>query len=945
MLRKILLTLFVFISLAAGVVGYIYLQKVKMPVSPAINAIPLNASIIVQTYDTRIAWEKFRETNILWKDLISIDLFDKTNTKLNWLDSVLINSSSLASIIDKNAVFISSVTTGASSGLLFNIGLTSGIDEKELDELIKEAAPEDAYFSTRIVDGTIVYQVKTKSDSSNFSWCIAKSVFIASFHAELLESSLKQLASGNSFSSMPAFNKVFSTIGNDSKANVFINHSAILPEYSMYLNDSLKEEFNMFKNYAQFSAFDLSTKPNSMSLSGFSFASDSANNYLSIFNDQQPQKIQITSVMPSNTASFQYFGLSNTKAFITKYEKYLEKRGELKERTRILNSFEEKSGVDISDAVLSWLGNEMAAFITEPNTSLNSDNYFVALKAFNTETALKKLEPISELITKDAGKKEPDTKEEEKPKKKKKKSEEDSETVEDADSVTNIEPIIIKYPIYKLKINNVLQPLLGQWFCGVTQNYYTVIGEYILLGNSREALEEAIQFQKANRTIQSSEVYNSFNENISAEATLYLYSGVARSLAMYSSKLSASMSETFNANKELLQKFEALAIQISPRKGLFYNNIYLKHNPVYKKETNSLWEVELEAPVACKPKVVTNHLTNAKEVFVQDELNNIYLINNKGEILWKTKIEGSIRSDVYQIDRYKNNKLQYVFNTQGYLYMLDRNGKNCDGFPIELKHKATNELSVFDYDNTREYRLMLACENNRLYNFTVEGEPVNGWEFTLMKNTIRNKVQHFVIDGKDYIAVIDKEGNVRLVDRKGKEIIAFTQKVPIAVNSDFYIDKNKDFESSSLYSSDSTGRVLKLLFNNTLEILDFGKKSANHYFDYKDLDDDKKREFIFVDQNQFLVYSQDKSLFFTYKFGKPIKHKPMYFLFPNGESKLGVTSSGTGEIFLFNNKGSLESGFPKYGTTPFSIGDINEDNVFNVIVGASDKHIYIYSIK
>ena len=64
-----------------------------------------------------------------------------------------------------------------------------------------------------------------------------------------------------------------------------------------------------------------------------------------------------------------------------------------------------------------------------------------------------------------------------------------------------------------------------------------------------------------------------------------------------------------------------------------------------------------------KPVIVKNHVTGNNEVLIQDDANRLVLIGEDGKILWKKNIAGEILGDVYQVDKYKNNKLQYMFNT------------------------------------------------------------------------------------------------------------------------------------------------------------------------------------------------------------------------------------------------------------------------------------------
>ena len=104
------------------------------------------------------------------------------------------------------------------------------------------------------------------------------------------------------------------------------------------------------------------------------------------------------------------------------------------------------------------------------------------------------------------------------------------------------------------------------------------------------------------------------------------------------------------------------------------------------------------------PHFVTNHITKAKEIVVQDINDYLYLISNQGKVLWKKKIVGKILGQIKQVDIYKNGRLQLIFVTQKRLYVLDRNGKEVKPFPKVFRDKITQPLSVFDYDNNSDLK-------------------------------------------------------------------------------------------------------------------------------------------------------------------------------------------------------------------------------------------------
>ena len=49
---------------------------------------------------------------------------------------------------------------------------------------------------------------------------------------------------------------------------------------------------------------------------------------------------------------------------------------------------------------------------------------------------------------------------------------------------------------------------------------------------------------------------------------------------------------------------------------------------------------------------------------------------------------------------------------------------------------------------------------------------------------------------------------------------------------------------------------------------------------------------------------------------------------------------------LFNGDGSLYNGFPLYGQTPFTIGNLEKTSSYlNLLVGSDEAYLYNYAIK
>ena len=134
-------------------------------------------------------------------------------------------------------------------------------------------------------------------------------------------------------------------------------------------------------------------------------------------------------------------------------------------------------------------------------------------------------------------------------------------------------------------------------------------------------------------------------------------------------------------------------------------------------------------------------------------------------------------------------------------------------------------------------------------------------------------------------------------------------------------------------------------FSGNVERINLGNYSPDHKFIYADLDNDKRSEFVIVDQNVLSVFATDQQPLFTHEFDSVITQAPVILQVGSSQKKIGIASEKTNEVFIFNQIGDLGEGLPLYGSTLMDIGDMNKDDAINMVCGSLDGHIYTYTLK
>jgi hypothetical protein len=398
-------------------------------------------------------------------------------------------------------------------------------------------------------------------------------------------------------------------------------------------------------------------------------------------------------------------------------------------------------------------------------------------------------------------------------------------------------------------------------------------------------------------------------------------------------------------NYDKLQKIQSLGFQITKVSGMNYGNMLVHYLDEYRGKPQTVWESLLDTAFSFKPQFVENHYTGQKEIFLQDDNNSIYLINKAGRILWKQKISEPINSEVKQIDYYKNGKLQLIFSTENYLHVIDRNGNYVERYPVRLREKASAGMSLFDYEGNKDYRIFIPCIDNNIYAYTKEGNIVSGWTFSGTDNRVTNPLVHFRVENKDFIVFGDKF-KTYITDRRGSIRVAVNEMIAKSENNNYYLENNGTLAKSRILTTDTAGHIISISFGGKVSKLNIGDYSSNHFFDFKDVNADGRKDFIILDRDNLVVIDQDRSRILDFSFPNEIVQRPIYFLFSYNDRKLGLIDNRDTKIYLINNDGSLYHGVPLDGNTLFSIGYLeNSVGDFNLIVGGSNNFLYNYSVQ
>jgi len=909
--KYILLIFAICLLMSAGFFSYNFYNEYKNPSLPGINAITSDSPLFLEIKKPLKTINKLINGNEFWQELIKIPVIEKIHNQIIFLDSVFSNNELINEIIENSKSFISiNQVDSTNFESLFIVELPATNQTQTIESFIRKVNGDKSIVMQKEFENAGISMVNIPGFEQLFNYSVYKGLFLGSFEESVIRKTIMQLNTGSPINKDNNFIKLESTAGKNVDANIYFNYRNLGKLISTVVNSANNNFIKELSNLSQWTETDLIIKNDELLVNGYTITSDTDPQLLNNFR-QEPQNIRIPEILPYNVTTMTHFGLESFEQFHESNNRYFEQTGKPNEYKSRINSLDKTYNINIWKDIFQWIGNEIAIASTASNGKTKDNTLFVI-----HSKDIKQAEPLLDKIAAKS-------------------------SAKNGKDVFKLE--FGDYVIKKIEIPTLFPDMFGTLFKDIENNYFVAVKDYFVFANNTASLINLINNFYSQKTLAENFNYQSFSNNISDKSNIYIYYNIRNSFKTISSYLPENISEIVINNENVIRNFEGFAIQFSYINKMFYTNIYFKYNPTYQEVNPSNWETEIDAKIVDKPYLIRNHKTGKLNIIVFDEISNMYLIDQTGMLKWKVPLIEPPISPVYYVDYYKNNKYQYLFNTENYLYLIDLNGNYVADYPIKLPTRTTNAISVFDYENNKEYRLMLALADNKVHNFSLDGNSVDGWNKVKAKTNVNYPVQHIVYNGKDYLFITDEEGNLIISNRKGEIRIKLKKNLRKAKNSNIHI--NRTNSKGIFITTNNKGKLVYISKSGKIKRTDFGDYSNEHYFFYDDFDNNNSHDFIFFDKNKLTVFNRMKEVIFEYEFPGEITKSPVFFKGKNNKNYFGVVVNETKEVYLFHNNQLISSDQKITGDTPITVGSLNNDDKLNLIIGSENKILnYLFQV-
>ncbi len=274
---------------------------------------------------------------------------------------------------------------------------------------------------------------------------------------------------------------------------------------------------------------------------------------------------------------------------------------------------------------------------------------------------------------------------------------------------------------------------------------------------------------------------------------------------------------------QTLKEFKHMLLSMVNQKNGFAYRVHFDNTQVEKEDgrRTPLWTLRLDEPIVANSVFpFINHKTGENEIVLQDASHHLQLLNAKGESLWRVALDGPT-DKIYTVDALRNKKYQLLICTGESIHLIDRNGKEVDGFPVKLPSRAVSPLSLIDYDNDGDIRIYVACADKKIYNYSLQGKVAAGYVPLRTEHEVKLPVQFARVGESDYLVTMDVEGRVYTFSRKGAGRIGLTNKGPRNCTA-FYLDVSNQLATTQLVYLSASGDIGKISFTDVKENIPTG---------------------------------------------------------------------------------------------------------------------------
>jgi len=786
-LKRFFIVLVIVATLGAASYG-VWWQWFKSDTANTWDLVPESALLVYETDQMVRVWNEL-QVNPIWTDMLQVPYCSRMKTWLESLETTGGSQGAIQRLLANKNVLISAHDVGGNAfDFVFYINIAEPASARQANQLLNHYLNKAGYKGdTRVYEGYSITDINGGQGQPSFSYLLYGNHVVGSFTAFLVEDVVRHLDGQNEAGFRNRHQRLYAMnrLRND-QGNLYVDLSRVGRLLGIFAHEGQSQALGNMGQYGASAFMDLRITDQRLLLNGFSFDDGSTDDFLATFRQQPARTFSLQPYLPERTAYLQHYSFDNPEAWQQAVANYLSRNhAQLVQRrqqaaTKYHANFE---------GMYSWFGGELGLLTLESVDVANPDRILL-VRTRDRNQALNELNKVAEAASMLAGD-------------------------------TLYRETFAGNDITQLYIPQFPELLLGPAFGGFEQSFYMVLDDFVVIGNGIQAIKRMLGDIASDNTWGRSVMHNEFLENSLSEANYSLMVNTSRSWRMLLAALAEPWQQAFEQQAFQAKNFRMVGVQFGYIDQKYYTSVGLhyqkrKQVPNQTRRFDVAQALPFDTGLVSKPWVVRNHTNNSREVLLQDSALHLHLVSSEGALLWTDTLGKPIVGKVYQMDYFRNKKLQYLFATDSAIHVLDRLGRYVEGYPLPVDY-AIDHLSLVDYAGNRKYRLMTAATTGHVYLYDKEGKNLKGWRPRAMDGPLAVPPRHIRVRNRDCMVLVQQKGVVSILNRRGDMMKGFPIDLKANVSNPLFVDVGSSFARTRFTTITETGELVR--FNLEGEVL------------------------------------------------------------------------------------------------------------------------------
>ena len=893
---KFLSILVFFVGIAFGGF-YLYKEFFQSGKNNGLGLIASDAIFVFETENPVNAWQTLLEQPI-WPMFSEIPSVSHAAEIVAAFDSLVRPKGSLEEFLKGHRMTISMHPVGKEDfDLMFTLALPES-EEETFITYLEQNLPELSQINVRNYSNVTIKEFQSLNLERNFTYAKVNKVWVGSFTSFLVEEAIRNFQSNNLENFRDAHRELFADLPDPQGMGVFrlgsTGFSRLFEVVSRGKQGGyLVEDFVKNKLSAN---LQLGVENGSISLNGKAFLDGKP--LLSGKNEGALSPVFLPYVS-NRTAAFWQYHLKDIKTL-----KYFQNVGFQPKNT--LKGDVEKNLLE--EGFLEALTGEIVFLVFE-KVGAEAQDKVILLRSRDADKQIKRLKVFNQGLEK-------------------------------ADLSLTGQDFYLGQEVFMISAEEFPAHLLDGKFQGFDDTYVTNVRDMLVFASSSKAIKLFLDDYKSGNTWSKTSEPKNRLEGLSQEAPLSLLVNIPKFWTTLVDYSSPNWKAFFQKYGPQFQALDHMQLQLQENASLRISFSYGAGATSAVKEvllTENRFVLFSEA-LTFGPKAIQNFNDNSIEFVVQDASHQFHLLTEEGEVVFAKTLDGPVVTEVFQVDYYKNGKLQLLFATASQLYLIDRFGNLLPGFPVKFEGEEIEHLSLVDYDSNKEYRYFLSGESGNLWLLDKKGTPLEGWNPKRLGTRVAVRPAHHRIVGLgDRMVILGQSGDLFFFNRRGEPELGSPIKLGAGLQTSYVLLERGSARETRLVTVTTEGEVVQVNFQGELTYRNqLLRPDKNSRFELvKDQLDDRYLILVLAANKLTVMDAEYKELFTKNQLSEDMEFQLFSF---GADKNIFVAIDKTQEfIYLYNLRGELLNAVPISGTQKVELKYIGSQNEFRLYVANGNR--------